>query len=126
MSEPDLTVQTPGELEGVNVDRIAGIAGGTVDDVLEAIDGLSEAELEQLHLVEEAGKGRKGALGAIDAELLRRRKGEPPEVLDVKIPRIAGDSTDYRNQPGSAVDPDTISRPVLTRDGWVIPTNRGE
>lgn len=121
-----LTPQTPGELPSVDQDRITTIAQGTVDDVLESIDGLTVIELEQLAVVERQGKDRKTLLGAIARELERRDAGEDPEPTGYTPPDIRGDAARYLDMRADDIDPTTLDRPVLSRDGWVMPPAKPE
>lgn len=125
-NDRDLTPQTPGELPNVDQDRIGAIAEGTVDDVLAALDGLDALELDQLAAVEASGKARKTVIASIQREQARRLDGAPVETTDAIPPPKLGDADQYRDARGRDVDPAVLRRPVLTRDGWVIPTERGE
>ena len=123
---PELSTQTPGELPDVDQDRIAKIAAGTVDDVLEQLDGLSDLELEQLAAVERQGKDRSTLLGAITREIERRAKGEEPEDTGYTPPGVSGDTVNYASMRAADVDRSKLNRPVLSVDGWVLPIPKPE
>lgn len=123
MSNPsNLTPQTPGEAPAVDNDRVAGIAQGTVDDVLEQLGALSLEELKHLDAVEKQGKDRSTLRGAIAREIESRDDVGTP-LPDPKVHNL-GDKTNYAAMRDKDVDPTKIDRPVLTLDGWVVPKQR--
>lgn len=124
MSDPtaDLTPQEPGVAAGVEVGKLEALADGNVGDLVEGLDGLTSIELEQLLAIEQSGKNRTTALGAIQRELDSRASGAdneptPPQAERSKL----GDDASYARMRGSEVDPSKLERPVLTLDGWVLP-----
>ena len=120
MSEPTITVQEPGELPGVDHDRLEAIAGSKVADVIDALDGLTILELERLLEIEQASGARTTALNAIQREIDSRASGADNEPAGPSY-TPPGDATNFRDQPQSAVDPSNLTGPVLTRDGYVCP-----
>lgn len=121
-----LTPQTPGELPSVNQDRITTIAQGTVDEVLESLDGLDVLELEQLAAIERQGKDRKTLMGAITRELERREAGDDPEPTGYTPPAVRGDAARYLDMRAEDIDRSALERPALSRDGWVLPLPKPE
>lgn len=124
MTEPDLTPQEPGDLPSVDNDRIQAIADGNVGDLAEALDALDDTELEQLHAAELRGKARSTALGAIVREQERRQvEAEHPPTGDpgAAAPAPVGDDVSYAHMRAAEIDPRGLERPVLSRDGWVLP-----
>lgn len=119
MSEPDLTPQEPGVLPGTDVAKLDTLAAGNVGDLVEALDQLSPAELEQLAAIEKQGKARTTALGAIQREIDSRDTSEARASQNV--PAILADESTYANRRAAEIDPGTLTRPVLTLDGWLLP-----
>ena len=123
MSDPILTPRTPGELPVSDSAKLEALAAGTLDDLLPAIDGLDEIQLDTLLALESAGKKRTTALGAIqraidgiDGERPARTAPEPhPEEM------YDDSRAKYANKRGRDVDPRAINKPYLTLDGWVVP-----
>lgn len=124
MSDPDLTPQVPGALPTVDADKLAELAGCTVGDIVEALPDLSDDELAQLVGHETRGKARASALRAIESEQAKRladaaapATGDRPPTT----PNVSGDPATFARARAAEVDPRTLIRPVLTRDGWVLP-----
>lgn len=122
MSTKNLTPQEPGVLPTVEVNKIDAIVEGTVGDLVEAIDSLGDDELTQLHATESMGKARTTALGAILREQQRRETdGAPLEAIEGTSKASLGDSESYARMHANEVDPRSLTAPVLTLDGWVLP-----
>lgn len=123
MTEPDLTPQEPGDVPTIDADRIDAIAAGNVGDLVEALDALTDDELEQLHAAELRGKNRSSALSAIQRDQERRKveAEHPPTGGDIAPPEPLGDAGSYAHMRAVEIDPRKIERPVLSRDGWVLP-----
>lgn len=124
MTEPkadDLKVQEPGTNPAVDGGKLEALADGNVGDLVEALDELDDAEIEQLLAIETAGKARTTALGAIQREIDRRAgpKDDEPKAEDGPTP--IGDAETYARMRAREVDPSKLERPVLTLDGWVCP-----
>lgn len=124
----ELTAQEPGAIAGVSVGKLEALVAGTVGDLAEALDSLGDDELTVLATLEKIGSARTTALGAIAREQKRREvDSENPadgEVTSDKAP--LGDPATYAQMHARDVDPRKIERPVLTRDGWVLPMPRAE
>lgn len=122
MTDPQLNPQQPGEIPGVDSSKLTALLDGNVGELVEALEGLTADELAMLGNLERAGKNRTTALSAIDRELGDRAdaSGEAPKV-DREAAGI-GDETSYANMRAKDVDPHKLSQPVLTLDGWVVPT----
>lgn len=118
--EKDLTPQEPGAESATS--KIDALADGTVGDLAEAVDQLTGDELRALHAAEVIGKNRSTALGVIQRELERREfvDGATVEIEGASKADL-GDRDSYSRMAGKEVDPAGLERPVLTRDGWVLP-----
>lgn len=125
MSEPNPTPQTPGDNPTVDQAKLQGIADSTVDVIADELDGLSKDELEQLLVLERAGKGRTTAMDRIQRELESRESGADNEPEHIDYNR-AGDAHSYANKHAREVDPTKLAAPVLTLDGWVCPAPKAE
>lgn len=139
MQDPELTTQEPGapesdapesatdeltpQVPGASPDDayVQTLLAGNVGDVVGELSGLSDAQLDQAHSLESQGKNRSTVLAAIVREQQHRAAATPPEAPDL-VPNVSGNRVDYRNRPATDVDPTAISAPVLTRDGWVVPS----
>ncbi len=122
MSEPELNPQEPGVNLAVNDSKLQAIADGNVGDFVDALDELGDEELDQLHAIEMQGKARSTALGAISREQQRRNVSlASPANDEVTEKSQLGDAESYSKMFARDVDPRKLSRPVLTRDGWVLP-----
>ena len=121
MTEPNLTPQVPGEVPGVNPESLAPLLEMNVGDLVQGLDALSDDELALLGTLEAQGRGRVTAIKAITTEQLRRAGDIKDDNAPVAGPEPIGDAVNYANMHAHQVDPTRIPRPVLTRDGWVLP-----
>lgn len=124
MSEPTLTTQTPGDVPVNDAAKLEALAAGTLDDLLPALPGLDEIQLDELLILETAGKKRTTALGAIQREIDARDAPPTAAELAADAPAQAlydDTRTKYANKRARDVDPGKISKPYLTLDGWVVP-----
>lgn len=124
MSEPALTPQTPGDVPVTDAAKLEALAAGTLDDLLPALAGLDDMQLEQLLALENAGKKRTTALGAIQREIDAR--DAPPTTAERAADAPPDDTYDdsrtrYANKRARDVDPRKIHKAYLTKDGWVVP-----
>lgn len=124
MADTELKPQTPGETAGDS--RLETLLEGTVPEVTEELEGLSDSELEQLAALEKQGSDRKMLLGAISREQARREVDGQPEPTPGDTPNVYGNVKDYRNTPASQIDPKKLPHKVLSKDGWVLPPQRAE
>lgn len=122
----ELTVQEPGLVGTVDQAKIDALAAGNVVALTEALAALTTDELEALQLAETAGKARTTALSAIATELSRRDADANVIEHEPPVPQILGNAEDFKHQAAKDVDPSKITRPVLTRDGWVLPLPKAE
>lgn len=129
MNEPttpekdELKIQEPGAMPPALSDeaKLEALAEGTVGDLAESLDQLTDVELERLTAIETLGKGRTTALGAIAREQERReidRNGG--NAAEPAAPNI-GDSQSYAHLRASQVDTSKLTSRVLTLDGWLLP-----
>lgn len=116
----DIVPQQPGVIAGVDQSKLQTLADGTVGDIAEALPGLSDAELVQLEGFERLGKNRKTALAAINEEQGSRDDGSTELVAEPSKKTALGDMQ-YANMRASELDPETLTRPTLTLDGWLLP-----
>ncbi len=126
MSEQnDLNPQEPGAIPGVDSDKLQALADGEVGDLVEALDGLDDKELDQLAAIERQGRARTIALGAIAREQQQRADGDGSDPQSNANPHEPiGDNQSYADMHARDVDPSKLAGPVLTLDGWVLPTPR--
>lgn len=121
MTQPNLTPQEPGDLEVVDNGKIDALADGNVGDLVEALEALDDVELEQILAAEQRGKSRSTALSAIQREQDRRKvDAENPETPASNASPI-GDDESYALMRAAEIDPAKLQRPVLSKDGWVLP-----
>ena len=122
--------EVPGELPVNDLAKLEALAAGTVGDIAEALDSLSPLELEQLSVLETAGKARTTALGAIAREQEARAELEAggAEESAAAIPNIMGDANSYAQMRAKEIDQSKLEHKVLTLDGWLhpIPKARAE
>lgn len=125
MSETPLTPQEPGDVPAVDNGKIDGLAEGNVGDLVESLDALEDLEIEQLLAAEKRGKNRSTALAAIQREQERRKVDaeNPAPGTDTDVSPI-GDDASYAHMRAAEIDPAKLQRPVLSRDGWVLPLPR--
>lgn len=124
MSEPtDLTPQEPGATP--HDAYVQTLLAGNVGDVVGELQGLTDEQLDQAHALETQGKSRSTVLQAIVREQQHRAAANPSEAPEI-VPNVSGNRTDYRDRPSTDVDPAKITIPVLTRDGWVVPSPKAE
>lgn len=121
-NQPTLTPVEPGATP--DDAAVQSLLAGNVGDVTEGLVGLTDAQLAQALELERGGKNRSTVLGAITREQSHREvDGDvPPENGD--LPNVTGDRETYRDRPATDVDPTKITSPVLTRDGWIVPSPR--
>lgn len=108
--EPGASDETP---------RLERLLTGNIDAILGELEGLTIDELKQVEALEKAGKGRTTLLGAITRDITRREAEIPDDSPEAKLD-IPSDA-DYRHMAAIDVDSKSLSKPVLTRDGWVVP-----
>lgn len=122
----ELKPQTPGENPAQDLTLVDSIAGGNVAELVEALPDLSDEDLNALEAAEGKGKKRTGALDAIVRERAHRADAAQlnPKHDGSDVTPI-GDTADA-DKPASAVDPKSIERPTLTRDGWVLPLPKAQ
>lgn len=119
-------LKVPGEdNKDVDNDIIQMIADGSVDDMIDSVADLSDDELAALLAAEKMGKARTTALGAIAREQQRRQIDANHDDAPGIEPSGA-DSTSYADMNSSEIDPATLASPVLTKNGWLLPTPRAE
>lgn len=123
MSDPNLTPVEPGATAGDSA--LLTTLEGNVGDVVGALPDLSDDDLAQAENLERQGKNRSTVLQAISREREHRGAagGDGPEP---PVPSVTGNATDYRDRAATDVDPAAITTPVLTRDGWVVPSPKAE
>lgn len=127
-TEPALQVKEPGAIDGIEMAKLEALAAGSVGDLAEAIDSLGDDELAELATIEKLGRARTTALGAIAREQNRRKVDAEHPADDREVTGAAplGDQATYAHMHARDVDPKKLERPVLTRDGWVLPIPRAE
>lgn len=106
MPAPELTPQTPGAPlnDDAPSDALTQLTERSVAELAASLPVLDDDELTALAVLEREAKNRKGALQAIEAELLTRH------------PAVAAPA------PAPVTTPRTPSaRRYLTPDGWVVP-----
>jgi len=101
----------PADLEAAQAAQ--GAAAVKTDDGTQTTD--NSAELEQLR-AQLAAANETAAKAQAEAEQLRKAKGGKGAAA---AEPAAGRS--YRDVPAREIDPSTLSAPVLSRDGWVVP-----
>jgi hypothetical protein len=123
MTEPDLTPQEPGAISGVDDSKLAALAEGNVGDLVEALDTLTDLELEQLAVLEQQGKARTTALGAITREQQQRAVAadHPADAEPANDKTPLGDPASYAQMHAHEIDATKLTSPVLTLDGWLLP-----
>jgi hypothetical protein len=118
----EIIPQEPGVTQTEEFNRLEQLAAGNVGDISKAMDTLSNDELSQLLVLEQAGKARITAIQAISNELAGRPvDGEPPASEPVSSAEPIGDNQTYAHLRASQVDMSGLVRPVLTIDGWLLP-----
>lgn len=126
MTEPALAIQEPGAIAALDHSKLEALVDSTVSDLVEALDGLDDLELEQLSVLETAGKGRTTALGAIAREQERRAlDADMPAESPAETPNV-GDATSYAQMRAAEIDSRVLVSPVLTLDGWLLPTPKAQ
>jgi len=119
----DLTPQTPGETpDSTEPTKLEKLLEGNAAEILASLDDLSDPDLDLLGELEATNRKRKGVTAGIAAEAKRRAEEAsglvpPPEPKGVPI----GNAADYANMHARDVDATKLERPVLTRDGWLLP-----
>lgn len=122
MRDEPLTPQMPGAIASVDDDRIQAIADGNVADLIDVLVELTDDELAALTVAELQGKNRSTAISAIEREQGHRQVAlESPADDEPEPPAPIGDDRSYANVAASEIDPHALQRPVLSRDGWVLP-----
>jgi hypothetical protein len=118
----DLTPQEPGVIAGLDQSKLEALAEGAVGDLNDELVNLTDDELVQLAGIEEQGKARTVAMGAILREQEHRKADSlltlsEPEESAASI----GDRDSYANMRADEIDPSKLSGPVLTLSGWLLP-----
>lgn len=145
-TKPKLTPQVPGTPApvGVNSEAIAPLLELDDVDLIQGLSTLSGDELDHLDTLAKDAGGRAAVNRAIAAEQTRRTEDEASgaqkfvdpslprpraaqvvpdeEARDGTTPANLGDQVTYSKMKGEQVDPNLLDGPVLTRDGWVVPT----
>lgn len=116
----DLKPQEPGAATAPH-DALEAIAESNVGDLVEALDTLTNEQLEQLSKLEAGNKNRTTALGAIQRELDSRETGADNEPKREDGPAPVGDPETYKNMLSKEIDAAKLSAPVLCKDGWLLP-----
>lgn len=125
----DLTPATPGENPAVDTAKLEAILAGKPKDIVDALDALDSAELEQLRAIEMARKSpRPAVLKAVDMLASHRAADAALQSVEVQGNSNAnlGDRERYARMHASEVDSTKLLVPVLTLDGWVLPAPRAE
>lgn len=119
----ELNVQTPGDApDSTESTRLEEILKGNAAEILAGLDELSSPDLDLLGELEATSAKRKGVMAGIAAEAKRRAEEQAdsaPAVASTAEP--IGNAIDYANLHARDVDATTLERPVLTRDGWLLP-----
>lgn len=123
MPAPDnLVPKTPGETPATPQEptRLEVIAAGDEDSILAIIPELNIQELHDLQELELAGTKRDSVLAAVADELDARALLAPPEppAPPSEAPAPVQTVAVPADQP---VRTDTLSSPVLTEQGWLVP-----
>ncbi len=141
MSEPNLTPQMPGELPGVDPETVAPLLSKPVVDIVAALPALSDLELTALEILEREGEQRQDVLDVIEIEQIQRLENATnPAAADVELAPVneielppanpdktmLGETRDYSRMYARDVDVTKLDRPVLTRDGWLLPPPRAQ
>lgn len=127
--EPGLTPATPGENPAIDAEKLAAILSGKLAEIADELDALTDAELEQLRVIEAASKKPRAAvLKAIDTVAGQRAVDGAAQLDEIQGNSNAnlGDRERYARMHASDVDSTKILVPVLTLDGWVLPAPRAE
>lgn len=136
MPEPraPLVVQTPGQLPGTEPSELAPLLDLPVLDLAQGLAALTDAELNVLVDLEHARDSKEPRAAYRDllgGEQMRRLEDSNPTsdpVVDAAAAAVVtiGDALDYAHLAARDVDPNKIDRPVLTLDGWQLPTPRAQ
>lgn len=126
---PDLAPQVPGQLPGVDPDSLAPLLDMAPAELALGVSSLTALELAALDALERSGEARATYLDVISTEQMRRLEDSlPPDPSHdgVIVPEIVkespiGDQSSYARKAAQDIDPSSISRPVLSKDGWVLP-----
>jgi len=113
MPAPDLTPQVPGDQPAASItppdeahpdEVLASLAEGNAEQVIGALPGLADEDLEALAVLESETRNRVTVLRAISAELSARGETEPDPMpqADAELPA-------------------QFDRAILTPHGWVVP-----
>lgn len=126
-SKPTLKPQVPGAIPGVVHADLALILAMSVVDIVAGLAGLTDAELGELTTLEAAGESRADVLQAITVEQMNRYEAGADATAALPLPRDPnapaplGALDSHAHLHADQVDPRSIERAVLTRDGWVLP-----
>jgi hypothetical protein len=144
MSDTELTPQIPGEPPGTNPDDLAPLLELPLVDLVAGLPVMTDAELVALDALERNGEARENVLQAIsDAQMARvtaaqgADDADPLPVADpaaepIELPTpaaqgaVTGDERSYAKRHAHEIDQATLTRPVLTLDGWLLPRPRAE
>ena len=122
MTTPQLKPQEPGVNPSVDSSKLEDLAAGNVGDFVEALDYLTDDELNQLAAIEAQDKARTTAIGAIKREQQRRIVAiESPADDEPAAHEPIGDAASYAKMHARDIDQSKIVRPVLTLEGWLLP-----
>ena len=123
----DLNPQVPGQTPNVNLDALSPLLALALVDLVAGLPALTDTEIEELRTLEAAGENRAEYIDALTTEQVRRLEdaepGMPPaEPTPENAPAPLGDVASYSRMAASEIDPRTLERAVLSRDGWVLPS----
>lgn len=122
MNPDDITPQEPGADPSVDESELRDLLNGNVGDLVDNLPALTNAELDQLAILEQQDKNRTTALGAIAREQGKRDVAVTSPADDESAPPAAlGDDSSYAKMRAREIDPSKLTRPVLTLDGWLLP-----
>jgi hypothetical protein len=136
MTKPNVTapIQTPGEPAGVQPFELAPLLDLAPVDLAAGLSALSDLEIDALVELEQArigeGPARVPYRDLLATEQLRRIEdngAEPrvPELAADAAQANIGNAIDYARTLARDLDPAKIGpSPVLTLDGWLLPTPR--
>jgi hypothetical protein len=122
-----LNPQVPGQAPGVEPESLEPLLTLELADLVAGLTALTNSEIDTLVQLEGAGEARANYLDALTTEQMRRLEDTDPAapiapLVDENAPAPLGDTTNYAHMAGSDIDPTTLKRAVLSRDGWVLPS----
>jgi hypothetical protein len=123
----DLTPQVPGQSPNVDRESLQPLLDLPVADLAAGMSALEDRELTELVALERQGGNRANVVDVIETEQFRRLEDAgdaptmfPPEPVIVKDAPI-GDVDEHASMAATEINPAGLQRPVLSRDGWVLP-----